>query len=169
MSSVQFSFQAKVRVGEQIIPLFSEIVAGTGDAENGVESGFIFRLDLQPGEGPVLVNLGEMIAFIEDKLGAGKGSLAKNPKVELLAQAFPQYIGSEGEPFDSGNTTQIEVKSFEINSSSKEFLFSFNVDVTSTDPTQGLIALPAAIAEWVRIDNLAISFSATKKSGTEES
>jgi hypothetical protein len=167
MSTTQFSFKAKVRVGEQIIPLFSEVTIGSGEAENGVQNGFIFRLDLQPGDGPVLVNLGEMIALIEDKLGAGPGKLRGDPKVKLLAQAFPDYIGDGGQPFDKSNDTQIQIKSFELNSSEKEFLFSFNVDVTSTDPTTGLITLPPALASWIRIDNLAISFSASKPKSSE--
>lgn len=164
MSTAKFLFRVTLVVGEETIPLFSEIVVGSSDASDGVGNGFIFRLDLKPGDGPVIINLGDMIGFIEDKLGAGDGNLARNPKVALLAQAFPQFIGSGGQPFTRDNTTQIEVKSFELNSTTKEFLFAFSVDVTSTDPTQGLIALPPAIANWVRIDNLAISFSATKKS-----
>lgn len=163
MSTAKFSFRAKVRVGDETIPLLSEVVAGDKSADEGVERGFLFRLDRQEGDPPLLLNLGKMIEFIEQKLGAGAGSLSKNPKVELLSKAFPEFIG-DGKSFDSGNTTQIQVKSFELNSTTKEFLFSFSVDVTSTDPTQGLIALPPEIAEWVRIDNLAISFSATKKS-----
>jgi hypothetical protein len=163
MSSTQFSFAVKVRVGEEIIPLRTEITTGSGSTEDGVENGFLFRLDLEPGDPPLLINLGDMIAFIEKSLGAGEGSLSKNPNLDLIAQAFPDYVGGS-HPFTSANTTQIEVKSFEVNSTAKEFLFSFSLDVTSTDPTQGLIAFPPAVAQWVRIDNLAIAFSATKKS-----
>ena len=164
MSTTEFSFKAKVRVGEQIIPLLSEITVGSGDAGNGVENGFLFRLDIQPGDPPLLIRLGDMIAFIENRLGAGPGSLATNPNLGLIEKAFPDYVGGAGGPFTSANDTQIEVKSFVLNSTTKEFLFSFAVDVTSTDPTQGLIAFPPAVARWIRVDSLAVAFSATKKS-----
>ncbi len=163
MSTTQFSFKARIKVGDQIVPLLSEIVVGSGDAQNGVQNGFLFKLDRTAVDPPILINLGDMIAFIENELGAGVGSLSKNPNLNMLEQAFPDYIGG-GNPFTSKNGTQIQIQSFELNSTSKEFLFSFSVDVMSADPTQGLISLPPELASWVTINNLAISFSATSTS-----
>jgi hypothetical protein len=163
MSTTRFSFKARLKVGAQIIPLASEIVAGSGDAKDGVENGFLFKLDRQPGDSPVYINLGDIIGFIENSLGAGSGSLSKNPNLKLLQDAFPDYING-GSPFTSGNGTQIQIQSFELNSTTKSFLFSFSVDLLDADPNQGLISLPAELASWIQIKNLAISFSATSKS-----
>ncbi|HYP08602.1 MAG TPA: hypothetical protein VER03_20370 [Bryobacteraceae bacterium] len=163
MSTTQFSFKAKIKVGEEIVPLISEVVVGTADAQGGVANGFLFKLDIKPEDPPLFINLGDMIAFIENKLGAGAGTLSQNPNLQLLEQAFPDYIGGSS-PFTSQNQTLIQIQSFELNSTTKEFLFSFSVDVLSADPTQGLISLPAELASWVTIKNLAISFSATSSS-----
>ena len=158
--STQFSFRARIKVGDQIVPILSEIVVGAGDTQDGVQNGFLFKLDRKPEDPPIFINLGDMIAFIENELGAGVGSLSKNPNLNLIQQAFPDYVGGSN-PFTSQNQTQIQIQSFVLNSTTKEFLFSFSVDVMSADPTQGLISLPAELASWVTINNLAISFSAT--------
>ena len=150
-------------VGEQVVPLASEIVAGSGDAEKSVENGFLFKLDRQPGDAPIYISLGDIIHFIENSLGAGPGTLSKNPRLKLMQDAFPEYINGTS-PFTSQNGTQILIQSFEINSTKKEFLFSFNIDLMDADPSKGLIALPAELASWVKINNLAISFSATSRS-----
>lgn len=156
MSTTQVSFSAVVKVGDQTVPIASEIVVGDGDSQDGVENGFLFKLDIAPGEPPVVVDLGAVIAFVEQELGAG--SLASNPGLGTLTQAFGSGVASP-DTFNSSNTTEVAIKEFTINSSTSKTLFSFSIDVHGSDPTTGLIPMPAALADWVRIDNLAISFS----------
>jgi hypothetical protein len=161
MSTTQFSFKARVKIGDDIVPVASEITVGSSSAENGVQNGFIFRLDRQANDPPVVINLGAIISFIEEQLGAGSGSLSQNPNLPLIQQIFP---GPQSSPFTSGNNTIIEIQSFEVNSTTQEFLFSICVDIAGSNPSQGLINLPAELASWLTINNLAISFSATSKS-----
>lgn len=160
MSTVRFSFNVKLAVGEEIIPLMSEITVGESSAQNGVQNGFIFKLDRQANDPPVILNLGAIIGFIEQQLGAGEGSLSQNPNLSLIQQAFP---GSQANPFTTANTTLIELQSFVINSTTQDFLFSISVDVSGSSPSAGLITLPSELASWLTINNLAISFTATTK------
>lgn len=160
MSTTLFSFTAKLKVGEEIVPLMSEITVGDSSAQNGVENGFLFKLDRQPDDPPVIINLGAIIGFIEQQLGAGTGSLSQNPNLSLIQQAFP---GSQSNPFTTDNTTVIQLQSFVLNSTTQEFLFSISVDVSGSSPSAGLITLPSELASWLTINNLAISFTATTK------
>ena len=162
MSSTQFSFKAKVKIGDEIVPLASEVVVGDSAASSGVENGFLFKLDLQPGDPPVLVNLGGIVEFVEEKLGAGTGSLAANPGVTTLQQVFPEQIPHAGD-FSAANSTYVNIQSFIINSTKKQFLFSISVDIVGSDPATGLITLPGELNQWLKIQDLAISFTATKK------
>lgn len=157
MSKTQISFQAKVKIGEEIVPIKSEIVRGS-DSADGVQNGFLFKLDIGPDDPPVLVDLGAIVGFIESKLGSS--ALAGNPGVNLLSQAFPGTVTSTN--FNSQNTTMVEIKSFEINSSDKQTLFSFSMNVEGSDPGKGFVPLPAELSSWLRIDSLAISMTATK-------
>ncbi|MCB1088289.1 MAG: hypothetical protein KDM63_14670, partial [Verrucomicrobiae bacterium] len=59
--------------------------------------------------------------------------------------------------------TLIEVQSFVINSNKSETLFAMSVNLLESDPSAGLITFPAALAKWVKIENLAISFKASRK------
>lgn len=160
MSSTKFSFKAKVKVGGEVIPLASEVAFGDTSAENGVKNGFIFKLDQKEDDDPVRIDLGAIIKFVSEKLGGG--NLAENPGVTTLKEIFPKEInGDDG--FDSSNSTVIEIKAFLINSSKKEKLFSINVSITGSNPDKGLISFPEEVADWLKIKNLGISFSAKKK------
>lgn len=161
MSNTQISFQAKVRIGEEIIPLASEIAFGDTASQDGVENGFLFKLDRQPGELPVVINLGAIIAFIEQKLQPGGAApLSQNPALKQLQPIFGDAVAS-GSNFNGQNQTLIEVREFTINSTKEKFLFSISIDIGGSDPSQGLIALPGELAKWVRIKNLAIAFQST--------
>jgi hypothetical protein len=159
MSTTQISFKATLRIGEQFLPLASEIVFGDGNSQDGVKNGFLFKLDLAPGEPPFQIDLGALIALIESKLGAGPGSLQTSPGISTLEQIFPGTVSSDN--FNSGNSALVLIKAFEINSTTKEFLFNISVDVEAADPSKGFIPLPPALANWLSIDRLAISFLAT--------
>jgi hypothetical protein len=159
VSTTEISFAAKLKIGDQVVPLRSEIVIGDAASQDGVQKGFLFMLDLQPGDPPVVVNLGDVIGFVEDQLGAGSGSLASNSGVAALTDEFGSSVASPG-TFNSDNTTLVDIREFTINSTTAGTLFSFSVDVESSDPTAGLIALPGDLASWVKINSLAISFSA---------
>jgi hypothetical protein len=159
MSTTQISFKAKLKIGEQIIPLASELVSGDAESQDGVQNGFLFKLDLAPNDPAVAVNLGDVIAFIESKLGLGAGSLAKDPRVDLLSSAFPALINKSN--FTSGNSVIVLIKAFEVNSTTKEFLFSISVDIDVSDPNQ-FNPLPADMASWMSVNSLAVSFTATK-------
>lgn len=163
MSSTQINFKARLLVGGQAVPLASEIVVGDGQSQDGVENGFLFKLDLAPGDPPVVVNLGDVIAFVEEKLGAGAGSLAGNPGVAELTSEFGPAVASPA-TFNAQNQTLVDIREFTINSTTSKTLFSLNIDIQGSDPTTGLIAFPPAIAEWVRINSLAISFSSVTTS-----
>jgi hypothetical protein len=162
MSSTQVSFQAKVTVGGQIVPLSSEIVRTNADSQDGVQNGFVFKLDLQPNDPPITVSLGDIIGFIENTLGVG--SLAGNPGIAAMAQFFPGIVSTSN--FTPANPAVVEIKSFAINSTAKESLFSFSVDIEAYDPdkTARLRPLPAELTNWLSIDKLAIAFTATRSS-----
>lgn len=160
MSSTVINFAARIRIGEQIIPIKSEIVFGDTESQDGITNGFIFTLDYKPGDDPVQIDMGEIINFIETTLGGG--NLAVNPGIAELSQAFPGQVSPS--TFNSSNTTQVLIKEFTINSSNKEKLFSFNIDVQGSNPEVGLIALPAELNKWIKVKDLGISFSATTKS-----
>lgn len=159
MSTTEISFSAKLKLGEQVVPLRSEIVVGDAASQDGVEKGFLFMLDLAPGDLPVVVNLGDVIGFVEEQLGAGTGSLAGNSGISMLTDEFGSGVAS-ADTFNSRNDTLVNIREFTLNSTTSSTRFSFSVDVESSDPTAGLIALPGDLAEWVRIQSLAISFSA---------
>ena len=161
MSSTQFSFKARVLIGDQVVPLASEIAFGDDETENGVKNGFLFKLDLMPGDPPVVVNLGSIIKFIEQKLGSG--DLSKNPALPLLEQAFPDIITGP-ESLTPQSSVLVNIESFVLNSSAEQKVFSFSIGIQGSDSTKGLIPLPAELANWLRIDDLSISFMATKKS-----
>ena len=159
MSKLDISFKARIKLGDEVVPLASEIVAGASESQDGTENGFLFRLDLAPEDAPVEIALGALIGFIEQKLGAGSGSLQNSDGISTLQQIFPSQVS--GTNFNSGNQAVILLRAFEINSTTKNKLFKINVDVDSTDPSQGFLPLPAALASWLSIVNLSIAFSAT--------
>lgn len=159
MSSTAINFAARIRIGDQIIPVRSEIVFGDTESSDGITNGFIFTLDYLPGDDPVQINMGDIINFIETQLGSG--DLSQNPGMAELQQAFPGVITPS--TFNSSNTTQVLIKEFTLNSSDSQRLFSFNIDITGSDPDTGLIALPGELNDWIKINNLGISFSATTK------
>ncbi|MCB0429495.1 MAG: hypothetical protein H6585_02535 [Flavobacteriales bacterium] len=157
MSTTQFSFQAKVRVGEQIVPIKSELVLGDSQSQDGVENGFLFMLDLQPGDDPVTVNLGDIIRFVEEKLGVGEGALSKNGGLATLTDEFGNEVASPT-TFNSSNDTLVNIREFTVNSTTSKFLFSINIDIEGSDPSKGLIALPGELANWVKIKSVSIAF-----------
>jgi hypothetical protein len=79
MSSTNISFRATFRIGDDIVPLLSEIAFGDSQSQDGVQNGFLFRLDLQPNDPPVQINLGALIGFVEQQLGVGSGNLPAVP------------------------------------------------------------------------------------------
>ncbi|PPD38102.1 MAG: hypothetical protein CTY16_20665 [Methylobacter sp.] len=165
MSTTQISFSAVLKVGEETVPLLSEIVFGDSNSQDGVSNGFLFKLNRQPEDPPVTVYLGDVIAFIEGQLGVGSGGLASNPGMDALSVLFKQPDANiTPESFNSSNQLLVNIYEFTINSTDKEFLFSINIDVEGADPTKGLIALPGELNNWVKINSLGISFSATSKS-----
>jgi hypothetical protein len=145
MSKTQISFSAVLNVGEEKVPLLSEIVFGNSASQDGIKNGFLFKLDRQPSDPPVTVYLGDVIDFIENKLGAAT---------------------IDATTFNSKNQLLINIYEFTINSTEDEFLFSINIDVEGANPAVGVIALPDELNKWVKINSLGISFSATKKSGS---
>ena len=163
--SLDISFKVRLLLGEEIIPLASEVVVGAEASQGGTENGFVFRLDLGPNDAPVQIALGALIDFIEQKLGAGSGSLQNSNGISTLQQIFPSQVS--GNNFNSGNQAVLLVRAFEINSSTTKKLFKINVDVESTNPSVGFIPMPAALASWLSIENLAISFSATSTSNAQ--
>ncbi len=163
MSTTKISFGAVLEVGGEPVPLASEIVIGDGNSQDGVENGFLFKLDIPPGSDPVTIDLGAVIGFIEQQLGAGVGSLAQNPGLAELTQAFGAQVAGPT-TFNSNNDTLVDVREFTLNSTTSKTLFSINIDIHGADPTTGLIALPPEIAQWVRINDLAISFTSVTTS-----
>jgi hypothetical protein len=157
--TLDISFKVRFLIGEEDVPLASELVVGADASQGGTENGFLFRLDLQPTDAPVQLDLGALIRFIELKLGAGAGSLQNSNGISTLQQIFPSVV--KGDNFDSKNDAVILIRAFEINSSTSKKLFKINVDVGSSDPSKGFIPLPPAVASWLSIENLSISFSAT--------
>lgn len=160
MSSTAINFSARIRINDQLIPIKSEIVFGDTESSDGVTNGFIFTLDYKPGDDPVQIDMGDIINFIQTQLGSG--DLSQNSGMTELTEAFPGIV--DPSTFNSSNTTQVLVKEFTLNSSDSERLFSINIDVTGSNPTTGLIALPGELNDWIKINNLGISFSATTKS-----
>ena len=170
MSTFDVNFSVQLLVGEQIVPLASEFVVNT-QAAGGVSLGFIFKLDRPPASAPVSIYLGDLIAFIENKMNGG--DLSTNPGVKLLSDSFsaqtqPGVTPITAANFNSGNQLVLNIYEFSINSSKEEFLFQFSMDVTGSDPTKGYIPLPPELASWLKIDNLSISFSATKKKSSTQ-
>jgi hypothetical protein len=163
MSSTAINFKASLLIGEETVPLASEIAFGDSQSQDGVENGFLFKLDRQPGDPPVTVYLGDVIDFIESKLGAS--DLSQSPDMALISQAFPSLTPAN---FNSSNQTLINIYEFSINSTTKNFLFSFNMDVEGSDPSTGLIALPDDLNKWLKIESISIAFSATSTSQTQQ-
>lgn len=159
MSTTTINFKTTLLIGGESVPLASEIVTGDSDSQDGVNKGFLFKLDRAPFDPPVTVYLGEVINFINSKLGGG--DVASNAGMALISQAFPALNQSN---FNAGNQTLVNIYEFSLNSTTDEFLFSFNLDVENSNPNQGLIPLPSVLSNWIKIESLAISFSATGKS-----
>jgi len=172
MSSIQISFQTKILLGQIAIPLITEVVRGDGDtgdgnneAQDGTENGFLFKLDDSDGDSEVVIYLGDVIHFIEEKLGVGTGNLASNSGMGILEQVFPGIISSDD--FNKDNQTLVNIKEFTINSSPNEFLFAINIDIQGSDPSIGFIEFPAQINNWLKIENLGISFISDTTTETE--
>lgn len=159
MGTTTINFSATLLIGSQDVPLSSELVLGADGSQDGVTNGFIFKLDREPFDPPVTVYLGNVIDFINNKLGGG--DVSTNPGMQLISEAFP---GINSSNFNADNQTLIDIYEFTINSTTNEFLFSFNLNVESSDPNTGLIPLPAALSGWLNIESLSISFSATTRS-----
>lgn len=159
MSTTTINFKTTLLIGGQNVPLVSEAVLGDGDSKDGVSKGFLFKLNRAPSEPPVTVYLGDVINFLMTKLGCG--DVSSNPGMALISQAFPSLTPAN---FNPGNQTLINIYEFSLNSTTSEFLFSFNLDVENSDPNAGLIPLPSLLSSWLKIESLAISFSATRKS-----
>lgn len=155
--TTQFSFKIKLLIGSQVIPLDTEFVTGAENTQDGVKNGFLFKLDLKPGE-VVKIPLGEIIQWIETKMGYG--DLASNPGMGELTSAFPGDVTPGN--FTEKNKTEIEIKNFLVNSSDKQSLFSISVDVQNSDPNQSILPLPEIITSWLKIKKLAISIIAKK-------
>jgi len=158
MSTTEFSFKVRLKIGDQLVPLASEIAVGDDAARGGVCNGFLFKLDRLPEDPPVTLKLGEIIGFIEQKLGSGE--LSKNPQLPLLTQAIPALGDSSS--FNSKSGLEVAIQSFVINSTSERTLFSVSLEVHGADPKKGLVPLPAELSEWLRIDALSLSFTADK-------
>ena len=156
MSTTSINFSTTLVISEQDVPLLSEVVTGDGGSQDGVKNGFIFKLNRQPSDPPVAVFLGDVIGFIEQQLGAGVGSLASNLQMPLITQAFPSLTTAN---FNSSNQTVVNIYEFSINSSTNQFLFSFNLDVENSDPSQGLISLPPVLSSWLKIQKVSVAFS----------
>jgi hypothetical protein len=156
--STTINFKTTLAVGEQEVPLASEIVTGANDSQAGVKNGFLFKLDRQPFDPPVAIYLGDLIAFLDTKLGVAGNYPSAG--MQLISQAIPALSPAN---FKSGDQTIVNIREFSLNSTTGEFLFSFNVDVENSNPNAGLILLPTALSQWLKIKNLAVAFSATKK------
>ena len=163
VSSVDFWFKIRLLIGSEVVPLASEVVVGSDAAQDGTSKGFLFRLDLGPDDPPVQINLGDLVSLIEEKLGAGTGALQGSNGADTLQQLFPAQVG--GNTLNGGNQTLLLLRAFELNSVGSPKLFRIAADVGSTDPTVGILALPPAVASWLSIDNLAMSFAATSVPG----
>ena len=161
MSTTQISFKVKLAVGEQTVPLDSEVMLGS--AADGVQQGMLFKLDLKAGTPPVTVNIGDIIGLVEEKLGAGTGALASNLGLRQLAQVFGSDTIASSSFNAQNDDLLVDIQAFTLNSTTDEFLFAISVDLEGSDPTTGLLALPPELASWLKIDNLAISFRATTK------
>ncbi|HTF03646.1 MAG TPA: hypothetical protein VK826_06445 [Bacteroidia bacterium] len=157
MSTTSINFATTLVISEQDVPLLSEVVIGDGSSQDGVKNGFIFKLNRQASDPPVTVFLGDIIGFIEQQLGAGVGALASNTQMPLITQAFPSLTTAN---FNSTNQTVVNIYEFSINSSTNQFLFSFNLNVENADPSQGLIPLPPVLSSWLKIKNISVAFSA---------
>ena len=155
MSTTIINFKTTLLLGEEEIPLASELVAGDTDSQEGVDNGFLFKLDREPFDPPVTIYLGAVIDFINTKLGGG--DVAQNPGMSLISEAFPDMNASN---FNKDNQTLVNIYEFSLNSTTKEFVFSFNLDVEGSDPNTGLVPLPDALSSWLKIDSLSISFTA---------
>ena len=158
MSTTTINFKTTLLIGEEEIPLITEAVIGDQASQDGVENGFLFKLNRDSSDPPVTVYLGDVIQFIETKLGGD--NLSQNEGMALISQAFPSL---NPDNFNSENQTLINIYEFTINSTTSEFLFSLNLDIEGSDPSTGLIELPGALASWLKIENLSIAFSADKK------
>ena len=159
MSTTIINFKTTLLIGEESVPLASEIVLGDTSSQDGVDKGFLFKLDRQPFDPPVTVFLGNVINFINVQLDGG--DVSTNPGMALISEAFPDL---DPENFNSGNQTLVNIYEFSLSSTTNEFLFSFNLDVENSDPNTGLIALPSIFSSWLNIQSLSISFSATTQS-----
>jgi hypothetical protein len=160
--SLGISFKARLKLGDETVPLASEVVFGADKSQDGAQNGFLFRLDLGPNDPPVAIALGALIKFIEKELGAGTGALQNSKGIDTLKDAFPKQVSKDN--FDCANPAVILIRAFEINTTTKNKLFKINVDVGSTKPDEGFLPLPAVLASWLSIVNLSIAFSATRSS-----
>lgn len=157
MSTTAISFSATLIIGDQLVPLLSEVVTGDKESQSGVENGFLFKLNRESSDPPVAIYLGDIINFIEKKLNGG--DLSQSPDMALISKAFPSLNASN---FNSSNQAIVNLYEFSINSTTSEFLFSINLDIEGADPSTGLIELPGVLAKWLRIDSLSIAFRATR-------
>lgn len=157
--STTINFKTTLVVGEQDIPLASEVVFGAQEAQSGVKNGFLFKLDRQPFEAPVTVYLGDLVDFLNQKLGVGGVYPADG--IKLIGQVIPAL---RPENFARGDQTIVHINEFTVSSHAGEYLFRINLDVENSDPNAGLIPLPRALTDWLKIKSLAIAFTAERKS-----
>lgn len=159
--TTDFTFKARLRIGDEIVPIKTEIVSGASGTQDGVQNGFLFELDLEPGE-YVTVNLDDIVNFIENKLG--QSNIASAPGSGTISTNMPGSVFDENGKFKTG--VAVDIQSFLINSNEQQKLFSISIDIRNTDPTKSLIALPGDFANWLKIKDLAIAFTAKKTTDT---
>lgn len=156
--STKISFRAKIRVGSQSIPVLTEVVAGDTDSQDGVSNGFLFKLDEPADSSGLIIYLGDLVTFMEAELGINTSDSGGD------TTDVSDALGIDPNDLTPDNQTLVIVKEFTLNSSSQKKLFAFNVDIAGSDPDTGLIAFPAEINNWLKIDDLALAFDASSTS-----
>ena len=123
--STNLTLKVGISIGSQTVPIKTAYVSGA-HADAGVSDGFLFMLDLQPGQ-VVSMNLSDIYSFLT---GMGFSAPTGNSNFSTVSKAFPSGSVSSG----SAGSTVINIEEFSFNSSTTKKLFSISASVENSDP-----------------------------------
>jgi hypothetical protein len=129
------------------VPVAASIDRGSGAGQTSIE----FGLDQAPSDPPVALQLGDLVGFIEDQLGAA--NLGVSPGADTVREALPQL------DLSATSSTQIQLRTLSFRTSAAGTSFAISISVVGARPTDPAIGLPADVAGWLSIRSIGVDFA----------
>jgi hypothetical protein len=149
MGLLQLKAGTDLLIGPRQVPVPVAASIATGTGQTGIE----FGLDRAASDPPITLQLGDLVGFIEDQLGAA--NLATSGGADAFSEALPQL------DLSPTSSTQIELRQLSFRSSAAGTSFAISISVVGATPTDPAIGLPADVAGWLSIRSVGVDFAVT--------